>query len=229
MNDLATPCRGPEGFVRPFRPSSINMFTAATLSDLINGDVYRFSRAPSVYFMLAEFYDHYFRMAPVAEELERGSDERKSLMVWAAINEAWWVYGSVNPELPIRWLALAKKLLALQLMPSNVHVYCTAIVQSLDVDRYQKHFGLPDEELRAIKADLPEVLQGLKTYPAHALLPPIPEKDWEEWDEIPDLSVDRESGTGDLHRNGALSANAMDGEPKPSSPGLLSRLFGFIK
>lgn len=205
------------------------MFPTATLNELTNGDIYRFSSVRPVYFMLAEFYEHFFQMAPVAQELERGGDERRSLMVWAAMNEAWWVYGSVSPELPIRWLALAKKLLALQLMPSNVHVYCTAIVQSLDVDRYQKHFGLPDEELRAIKADLPEVLQGLKTYPAHALLPPIPENDWEEWDEIPDLSVDQEPGAGDLQRTEGLSANALDGEAKPRSPGLLFRLFGFKK
>ena len=203
------------------------MFRTVTLNGLTSGDIYRFSNVSPVYFMLAEFYDHFFQMAPVAQELERGGDERRSLMVWAAMNEAWWVYGSVNPELPIRWLALAKKLLALQLMPSNVHDYCTAIVPSLDVDRYQKHFGLPDEEFRAIKADLPGVLQGLQTYPAQALLPPIPENDWEEWDEIPDVGVDQEPGAGHLLRTGALSTNAVDGEAKPSSPGLLSRLLGF--
>lgn len=166
------------------------MFPTATLSELLSGDIYRFSKVQPVYFMLAEFYEHFFRMAPVAKELERGDDERRSLMVWAVINEAWWVYGSVNPELPIRWLALSKKLLALRLMPRNVHTYCVAIVENLDLRRYQGHFRLPDEEFRAIEADLPVVRKELEMYPSDKFLPPITEMDWEEWDGVPDFKPD---------------------------------------
>ena len=94
------------------------------------------------------------------------------------MNESWKSYGTVRPNAPIHWLAISKRALQLDHVPSNFYPWALAILEKFDLPRYQAAYHLPPEEYEAIARDLPLVLEGLRSYPPENLAPPIEEDDW---------------------------------------------------
>ncbi len=89
--------------------------------------------------------------------------------------------------MPVRWLALSKKLVQLNAIPENILPYCKEIIDSFDLQLYQDRYRLPLNEFEALRRDLPVVQIMLAEFSRSDLLPPIPESQWEEHDFVPPI------------------------------------------
>lgn len=163
------------------------MFPDATLESLCSIETYCFPSVEPFYLELTGFLNDYFRVPGVEITLAGPDAHGKSLLVWSVINEAWWLYGRVNPEVPVRWLALSKKLVQLNAIPENILPYCKEIIDSFDLQLYQDRYCLPLNEFEALRRDLPVVQIMLKEFSRPDLLPRIPEFQWEEHDFVPPI------------------------------------------
>ncbi|RYG58895.1 MAG: hypothetical protein EON60_12020 [Alphaproteobacteria bacterium] len=163
------------------------MFSDASIEALSGNAIYEFPASVPVYRAMREYLTGFFESSTIRRIVKDGSEVEKSDLIWCILNEGWWLFGRVNPEVPVRWLALTKKMLELQIVPSNVFDYCEAIVGSFDLQRYQGCYRLPSDEFLTLSEDLPVVKQKLIDFPREELLPPIPESDWENQDCVPPL------------------------------------------
>lgn len=94
------------------------------------------------------------------------------------MNEGWKSYCTMRPNMPLHWLGISKRALHWDHVPSNLHPWALAILESFDLQRYQAAYNMPAEEYEAVARDLPVVLQGLRDYPKERFAPPIDETDW---------------------------------------------------
>ena len=154
------------------------MFPNASIEALTSDKVYEFGSTKPVYLALLKYFSD-LHDYPRAERVWREStpDERSDSMWWV-MNEGWGQYGTVNPDIPVRWLAISQRALYWDHVPSNFHPWALAILEKFDLPRYQAAYKLPPEEYEAIARDLPVVLQGLRDYPRDKLAPPIDETNW---------------------------------------------------
>jgi len=154
------------------------MFPNTTIEELTSDEVYQFGQTKPVYLALLEYYAALFDKAYAREDWARVSHEGRNHKFWWVMNESWKSYGTTNPDVPVRWLAIAKRALQLDHMPSNFHPWALAILEKFDLPRYQAAYHLPPEEYQAVARDLPVVLQGLRDYPPERFAPPIDENNW---------------------------------------------------
>jgi hypothetical protein len=154
------------------------MFPNTTIEELTSNKVYQFAQTKSVYLALLEYYAALFDEPWAKENWASADPELRSGKLWWVINEAWEEFCKVNPNLPLAWLATAKRALQLDHMPSNFHPWALAILEKFDLPHYQAGYRLPPEEYQAIAHDLPLALQGLRSYPPEKFAPPIEEDNW---------------------------------------------------
>ncbi|RKT50737.1 hypothetical protein DFR40_2664 [Azonexus fungiphilus] len=154
------------------------MFPNTSIEELTSDRIYQFDSTTPVYLALMAYYAEIFDYPKAQERWERADPERRSSKLWWVMNESWKSYGTVRPNTPIHWLAISKRALQLDHVPSNFHPWALAILDSFDLPRYQAAYQLPLEEYAAIAQDLPQVLDGLRHYPQEKLAPPIDENDW---------------------------------------------------
>ena len=161
------------------------IFPDASIDALSGDSIYDFPVASPVYQGMLEYLTGFFEFSSVRQVLANGSDEEKADLIWRILNESWWLFGRVNSEVPVRWTALAKRMLEVGIIPSNVYEYCKAIIGNFDLQRYQLKYQLPDYDYHALVRDLPLIKQLLQDFPRAQLMPPIPELQWEDHDCIP--------------------------------------------
>lgn len=154
------------------------MFPNTTIEELTSDQVYEFDATTPVYLALMDYYATLFDKEYARQDWARFSMATRSENIWWVINEGWKSYGTVRPNTPIHWLAISKRALQLDHMPSNFHPWALAILEKFDLPRYQAAYHLPPEEYNAIAHDLPIVLQGLRAYPPEKFTPPIDETNW---------------------------------------------------
>ena len=154
------------------------MFPNTTIDELTSDKIYQFEQTQPIYLALMDYYSALFDKEYARQDWARFSMNGRNDKLWWVINEAWEEFGKVNPNLPVAWLGTAKRALQLDHMPSNFHPWALAILEKLDLSRYQAAYHLPPEEYNAIARDLPIVLQGLRDYPPEKFAPPIDETNW---------------------------------------------------
>jgi hypothetical protein len=103
---------------------------------------------------------------------------QRSERLWWVMNEGWKSYCTMRPNMPLHWLGISKRALQWDHVPSNLHPWALAILESFDLPRYQAAYHMPAEEYEAVARDLPVVLQGLRDHPKDRLAPPIDETNW---------------------------------------------------
>lgn len=154
------------------------MFPNTSIEELTSDQVYQFDSTTPVYLALMAYYADLFDYPQEQARWQKYSPEVKTESLWWVMNESWKSYGTVNPDVPLRWLAISKRALQLDHVPSNFHPWALAILENFDLPRYQAAYHLPPEEYEAIAQDLPQVLEGLHHYPPEKLAPPIDEENW---------------------------------------------------
>lgn len=154
------------------------MFPNTSIEELTSDRIYQFDSTTPVYLALMAYYADLFDYRQKKARWQKYSPEVKTESLWWVMNESWKSYGTVRPNTPIHWLAISKRALQLDHVPSNFHPWALAILDSFDLPRYQAAYQLPLEEYAAIAQDLPQVLDGLRHYPQEKLAPPIDENDW---------------------------------------------------
>lgn len=154
------------------------MFPNTTIEELTSDRVYQFGSTTPVYLALMDYYAKLFDYPHFQERWKCSDLDMRTGKLWWVINEGWKSYGTIRPNTPIHWLAISKRALQLDHMPSNFHPWALAILEKFDLLRYQAAYHLPPEEYDAIARDLPVVLQGLRDYPLERLAPPIDESNW---------------------------------------------------
>ena len=140
------------------------MFPNTTIEELTSDGLYQFEQTKPVYLALMEYYAALFDYAKAQERWKDADPEMRTGILWWVMNEGWKSYGTLNPDVPVRWLAISKRALQLDHMPSNFHPWALAILERFDLPRYQAAYHQPPEEYEAIAHDLPIVLQGLRNY-----------------------------------------------------------------
>jgi hypothetical protein len=154
------------------------MFPNTSLDELTSDKVYEFKKADFLYLTVLKYYSQLYDY-PLQENWWKDySQEKRSGRIWWTMNEAWAEYGTLNPNIPYRWLSIAKRALYWDHLPSNFHPWALAILEKFDLPRYQAAYQFPAEEYEAMARDLPDVLQGLRNYPLDKLAPPIDENNW---------------------------------------------------
>ncbi|MDW5415701.1 hypothetical protein R6242_03845 [Iodobacter sp. CM08] len=160
------------------------MFPSVDVNEFCSDVIYQFGDCKPLYLALTEYYKALYDSGSYEEriaEQERGHEFRQDMYCssfWWVINEAWESYGKLNPAIPMRWLAISKRALQWDYMPSNFHPWALAILESFDLPRYQAAYHLPLDEFTAIEQDLPVVLEGLRNYPKEKLAEPMDEDNW---------------------------------------------------
>lgn len=154
------------------------MFPNSSLEELTSDEVYKFESTKPIYFALLKYFSDLYDYPFMQERWSQADPEERSGRMWWFMNEGWRTYSEVNPDLPIAWLATAKRALYWDHVPSNFHPWALTILEKFDLPRYQSVYKLPAEEYEAIARDLPVVLQGLRDYPHDKLAPPIDETNW---------------------------------------------------
>lgn len=154
------------------------MFPNTTIEELTSDAVYQFESARPVYNDLLvyyhELYDYPFQERRWAE----ADPETRTGRLWWVMNEGWKGYGTLNPHVPICWLAISKRALQWDHVPSNFLPWALAILEKFDLPRYQAAYHLPPFEYEMVARDLLDVLEGLRNYPREKLAPPIDETNW---------------------------------------------------
>ncbi|EWS65850.1 hypothetical protein KBW71_05910 [Hydrogenophaga aromaticivorans] len=154
------------------------MFPNTTIDELTSDQVYAFGLTDPVYLEVLEYYAAMFDDLHSRERWSRSDPETRSGKLWWVMNGGWKAYGTLNPNVPVCWLAISKRALQLDHMPSNFHPWALGILEKFDLARYQAAYHLPPEEYEAIARDLPVVLQRLREYPPEKFGPPIDETNW---------------------------------------------------
>jgi hypothetical protein len=159
------------------------MFPNTSIDELTGDAIYHFASRTSVYLQLLKYYEALFDKPYAVEEWHRGDVDHHNENFWWVVNEAWAQYGTVNPDVPLRWLALSKRALHWNHMPSNFHPWALQILSRFDLPRYQAAYQMAADEYEAVARDLPLVLEGLRNYPLDKLAPPIDENNWGQTDQ----------------------------------------------
>jgi hypothetical protein len=154
------------------------MFSNTTIDELTGDAIYSFASRDPVYLQLLKYYADLYEYPQSIERWRCASPKQRNDRFWWVVNEAWAQYGAVNADVPIRWLAIAKRALHWNHMPSNFHPWALAILSRFDLPRYQAAYRMPPDEYEAVARDLPVVLEGLRNYPLDQLAPPIDETNW---------------------------------------------------
>jgi hypothetical protein len=154
------------------------MFPNTTIAELTSDAIYQFESREPVYLQLLTYYERLFDYPKEVARWSTASANNKNENFWWVVNEAWAEYGTPNPDVPIRWLAIAKRALHWNHMPSNFHPWALAILEAFDLPRYQAAYGMQSDEYEAVASDLPIVLEGLRNWPRDQLAPPIDETNW---------------------------------------------------
>lgn len=154
------------------------MFPNVNLVDLCSDAVYQFAERKPLYLELLKYFSDLFDYRQALERWRRFDELDKNENLWWVMNEGWVYYGTLNPDLPIRWLAISKRALQWDHVPSNFHPWALAILESFDLPRYQAAYHMPAEEYETVARDLPVVLQGLHDYPKERFAPPVDETSW---------------------------------------------------
>jgi len=154
------------------------MFPNVKLQDLCSDEVYQFAEREPLYLELLKYFSDLYDYRQAVERWSRFGPIQRTGNLWWVMNEGWLYYGTINPDLPIRWLAISKRALQWDHVPSNFHPWALAILESFDLQRYQAAYHMPAEEYEAVARDLPVVLQGLRDYPKERFAPPIDETNW---------------------------------------------------
>lgn len=154
------------------------MFPGMTVEELMSDRVYEYENTKPIYQAWQKYYSTYFDADWARDRWIRSTLEQRSAKLWWHMNEDWEGYGTVNSSIPIQWLALAKRCLQMDHVPSNLHPWAIGILGRFNLARYQAAYHLPSEEYEAIARDLPEVLKALREYPREKLAPPIDEGNW---------------------------------------------------
>jgi hypothetical protein len=154
------------------------MFPNTSVEALTSEEIYRFESRTPVYLQLLHYYEELFDYPKALARWDRAESQQRNDNFWWVINEGWRGYGTVNPNLPIAWLAHAKRALHWNHMPSNFHPWALQILSRFDLPRYQAAYHMLPDEYEAVARDLPIVLEGLRNYPLDQLAPPIDETNW---------------------------------------------------
>ncbi|MDW5415702.1 hypothetical protein R6242_03850 [Iodobacter sp. CM08] len=153
------------------------MFPCSSILELTSDEIYSFSSCDPDYLELLKYYSSLFDYSAMNQLVYEGVFSYEYLFWWG-INEEWEAYGRINPAIPMRWLAISKRALQWDYMPSNFHPWALAILESFDLPRYQAAYHLPLDEFTAIEQDLPVVLKGVRNYPKEKLAAPMDEDNW---------------------------------------------------
>ena len=151
------------------------MFPNTTVAELTSCAIYGFASREPMYLRLLAYYAALFDKPHATKRWATASAANKNENFWWVVNEEWAQYGTVNPNVPIRWLAISKRALHWNHLPSNFHPWALAILDAFDLPRYQAAYNMPPDEYEAVARDLPVVLKGLREYPPDRLAPPIDE------------------------------------------------------
>ncbi|MBB5020414.1 hypothetical protein HNQ59_003733 [Chitinivorax tropicus] len=154
------------------------MFPNASIEELTSEEVYAYVDCKSVYLALLQYYSDLYDYPRAKAVLAEADADMLNDHLWWIMNEAWKEYGTLNPAVPYRWLAIAKHALHWNHMPSNFHRWAMAILEKFDLERYQAAYHLPEAEYAAMKQDLPIVLEGLRQFPPEKFAPPLDEENW---------------------------------------------------
>jgi hypothetical protein len=154
------------------------MFPNTSIDELTSDAVYAFAERQPVYLQLLHYYAELYDYPKAITRWEAAGPELRSDKFWWVMNEAWARYGTVNPDVPLRWLAISKRALHWNHMPNNFHPWAMAILSRFDLPRYQAAYHMLPDEYEAVARDLPIVLEGLRNYPLDQLAPPIDETNW---------------------------------------------------
>jgi hypothetical protein len=154
------------------------MFPHTQLTDLCSDAVYQFAERKPLYLELLKYFSDLFDYKQALEQWKQFDQLDKNENLWWVMNEGWKTYGTVNTDVPIAWLAMAKRAVQWNHIPSNFHPWALAILEHFDLERYQAAYHMPAEEYEAVARDLPVVLQGLRDYPKDRFAPPIDETNW---------------------------------------------------
>lgn len=154
------------------------MFPNANLEDLCSDAVYQFAERKPLYLELLKYFSNLFDQTYVRETWKYSPPPDRGDDLWWVMNEGWTSYSTVNPYVPLCWLATTKRALQWDHMPSNFHPWALAILESFDLPRYQAAYHMAEDEYEAVARDLPMVLQGLRDYPKEKFAPPIDETNW---------------------------------------------------
>ena len=154
------------------------MFPNTTVEELTSNAIYQFESTAPVYNDLMVYYHRLFDADRAKEGWKQRSLEGRSEKIWWVMNEGWRSYGTPNPDLPLRWLAISKRVLEQDHVPSNFLPWALSILEKFDLPRYQAAYRLPPFEYEMVARDLPKVLEGLRNYPRNKLAPPIDETNW---------------------------------------------------
>lgn len=154
------------------------MFPGVKVESLLKGDVYLFPERDDIYLKFLKYFIDLYDYPRAITVWNQSTDEERSGRLWRIVNEAWESYSKINENLPVIWLATAKKALEWDHMPVNFHPWALAILEHFDLERYHAAYHLPRDEYEAIAHDLPIVLEGLRNYPTEKLAAPIDEDNW---------------------------------------------------
>jgi hypothetical protein len=154
------------------------MFPNTSIDELTSDAVYAFAERKPVYVQLLQYYEELFDYPQQEARWQKATRSYMNDSFWWVMNEGWRRYGTVNPDVPIRWLAIAKRALHWNHMPSNFYPWALEILSRFDLPRYQAAYHMPADEYEAVAHDLPIVLEGLRNYPLDQLAPPIDETNW---------------------------------------------------
>ena len=154
------------------------MFPEVRLSDVLVDQIYGFSGRKPLYIEFLRYFIDLYDYPRAIAVWSQSTDEERSGRLWRIVNEAWESYSKINENLPVIWLATAKKALEWDHVPINFHPWALAILEHFDLDCYHAAYHLPRDEYEAIARDLPIVLEGLRNYPTERLTAPIDEDNW---------------------------------------------------
>lgn len=154
------------------------MFPGIEVESLLKDDVYLFPARDDIYLRFLKYFVELFDYPRARAVWDQSNAEERSDRLWWVINETWELYCKANENLPVIWLATAKKALEWDHVPINFHPWVLAILEHFDLERYHAAYHLPRDEYEAIARDLPVVLEGLRNYPAEKLTAPIDEDNW---------------------------------------------------
>lgn len=154
------------------------MFPNVKLEDLCSDAVYQFAERKPLYLELLKYFSDLYDYRQAVERWSRFGPIQRTGNLWWVMNEGWKSYCTMRPNMPLHWLGISKRALHWDHVPSNLHPWALAILESFDLQRYQAAYNMPAEEYEAVARDLPVVLQGLRDYPKERFAPPIDETDW---------------------------------------------------
>jgi hypothetical protein len=154
------------------------VFPSTTIVALTSDAIYSFAWREPMYLRLLKYFADLYDYPQSIARWEEASPQLRNERFWWVMNEGWKGYGTVNPNLPLAWLSIAKRALQWNHLPCNFYPWALAILEAFDLPRYQAAYNMPPDEYEAVARDLPVVLKSLREYPQDQLAPPIDEANW---------------------------------------------------